>query len=224
MANPKFHFTYKVTFEGGHFYVGKHTTSNLDDGYTGSGKAVNRMISKGHKFTIEILEHFESAEKAYDGERRILGDLWKTDPLCVNLKEGGHGWPPNAASNRLGKNHSQDHKDRIGKANSKPKVGKALAATIANGLKGAEGRRGQKDSIETKRKRSASMSASTRGKPKPDHRRGYLFRGTFFNTLEEAMKSTGLSYYKILSRCQDPAFEDSKVIKPSHRYLYEAAT
>ena len=43
----KFHYIYKITnLVTGDIYVGQHTTSNLDDGYLGSGTIIRYAIKK----------------------------------------------------------------------------------------------------------------------------------------------------------------------------------
>ena len=43
----KYHYVYVITNKvNKKFYIGKHSTSNLDDGYMGSGVAINRAIKK----------------------------------------------------------------------------------------------------------------------------------------------------------------------------------
>lgn len=84
----KYHFTYKVVFENGDYYLGQHTTDNLNDGYTGSGKKLNE---RNDPFDFEILEYYNSKEELDIAEKELIGDLWYTDPKCLNLKEGGLG-------------------------------------------------------------------------------------------------------------------------------------
>ena len=50
----KFHYIYKITnLVTGDIYVGQHTTSNLDDGYMGSGKILIRAIKNMEQKTLE---------------------------------------------------------------------------------------------------------------------------------------------------------------------------
>lgn len=77
----------------GRYYIGMHSTSNLEDGYLGSGKRLRYSIRKygkeNHK--IEILEFFDTRELLVEAEKKkitleILGDI-----MCMNLMSGGTG-------------------------------------------------------------------------------------------------------------------------------------
>ena len=90
----KYHFIYKTTnLLNGKYYLGMHSTSNLDDGYMGSGKRLRYSINKhgidNHK--VEILEFFETRELLVKREEEIvnLNEIAKVD--CMNLKVGGSG-------------------------------------------------------------------------------------------------------------------------------------
>ena len=55
----KYHYIYKTTCKvNGKFYIGMHSTSNLEDGYIGSGKRLWNSIRKHGKenHECEILE------------------------------------------------------------------------------------------------------------------------------------------------------------------------
>jgi len=81
---------YKITNKiDGKFYIGKHKTPNLDDGYMGSGKLIKRAIEK-HKlenFTKEILHVFDNEVEMNEAEKRlvVIGEE------SYNLCPGGHG-------------------------------------------------------------------------------------------------------------------------------------
>ncbi len=85
------HYTiYKTTcLKNSKFYIGKHQTKNLDDGYLGSGKLLGRAIKKygRENFKKEILETFSTEAEMNAAEKRlvILG------PQSYNLCEGGNG-------------------------------------------------------------------------------------------------------------------------------------
>jgi hypothetical protein len=73
----------------GKFYIGKHQTDNLNDGYLGSGKLLKRAIQKYGKenFIREILHIFETEEEMNQKEKELVV-LGKNS---YNLCEGGKG-------------------------------------------------------------------------------------------------------------------------------------
>lgn len=85
-----FYTIYKITNKiNGNFYIGKHQTKNLDDGYMGSGKLIKAAIKKHgiEKFTKEILHVFDNDHDMNEAEKElvILGEG------CYNLCPGGSG-------------------------------------------------------------------------------------------------------------------------------------
>jgi group I intron endonuclease len=98
MANlnglKKYHFIYKTTnLKNGKFYVGMHSTNNLNDGYLGSGKRLKRSIKKYgvENFKLEILEFFDSRELLVEREKQLVNEELLKDTNCMNLKPGGTG-------------------------------------------------------------------------------------------------------------------------------------
>lgn len=90
----KYHFTYKtVNLINGKYYVGMHSTSNLEDGYLGSGKRFRYSLNKYGKenFKREILEFFENKEKLIEAEINMITEEMLQDPLCMNIMKGGKG-------------------------------------------------------------------------------------------------------------------------------------
>jgi len=90
----KYHFIYKTTcIITGKFYVGMHSTDNLNDGYLGSGKILGYSRRKygdqNHK--LEILEMCGSRELRKQREKEIVNEALLADPLNINLKYGGEG-------------------------------------------------------------------------------------------------------------------------------------
>jgi hypothetical protein len=90
----RYHFIYKTTnLLSGKYYIGMHSTDNLEDGYMGSGKrlrySLNKYGKENHK--VEILEFFGSREELAEREKEIvnLNEIAKED--CINLKVGGEG-------------------------------------------------------------------------------------------------------------------------------------
>lgn len=94
VKGQKYHILYKTTCTAtGNFYIGVHSTTNLEDGYLGSGLRLYRSIKKYgiEKHTREILKFFDSREDLLKHEREVVNeDLLKEDK-CMNLKRGGEG-------------------------------------------------------------------------------------------------------------------------------------
>lgn len=98
MANinqvKKYHFIYKTTnLLNSKYYVGMHSTSNLKDGYLGSGKRLRYSIRKygESNFKLEILEFFSTREDLIKREKELINEDLIKDPSCLNLKPGGQG-------------------------------------------------------------------------------------------------------------------------------------
>jgi len=115
----KYHFIYRTTnLLNEKFYVGMHSTDNLEDGYVGSGKRLGYSIRKygleNHKF--EILEFLPSREELKKREAEVVNEEMLKHPLCMNLKFGGEGgWD---YLNKSKKNlYGNNGKDGFGKQN-----------------------------------------------------------------------------------------------------------
>lgn len=81
---------YKITnIKNNKYYIGKHKTNNLDDGYMGSGKLLKKAVKKYGKesFVKEILHIFESEQQMNDKEKELVIVSENTYNLC----EGGKG-------------------------------------------------------------------------------------------------------------------------------------
>jgi hypothetical protein len=88
------HYIYKTTCNlTGRWYVGMHSTSNLEDGYMGSGTILRHSVRKHGKenHTKDVLEFCESREALVLREIEIITKELLSDGLCMNLKEGGNG-------------------------------------------------------------------------------------------------------------------------------------
>jgi hypothetical protein len=91
----KFHYIYKITRTdgSGKFYIGMHSTDDLDDGYFGSGQLLWRSIAKHgkEKHSKEILEFLPTRAAVKLREREIVTPDLLEDVLCMNLCPGGEG-------------------------------------------------------------------------------------------------------------------------------------
>jgi hypothetical protein len=84
MTQLTWYVIYKTTHvETDQFYVGRHQTTNLDDGYQGSGNWV-RSFDDTSVLQTEIVEYCEDAEHLREREQHYI-DLWFDDELCMNV-------------------------------------------------------------------------------------------------------------------------------------------
>jgi hypothetical protein len=167
MANlnkfKKFHYLYKTTnLINNKFYIGIHSTNNLDDGYLGSGKKLKYSIKKYGKenFKLEIIEFFENRELLVEKEKQIINDELLQNLDCMNLKYGGDGGaqPPNIQRKWIDAGKSAYLK----KLSTDPKFKEKCLNKLKNGTKRAhkEGKyrydnfKGKKHTTESKEKMS----------------------------------------------------------------------
>ena len=106
----KYHYIYKITcLKNNRYYIGMHSTDNLNDGYMGGGNRIKISIrnygKKLHK--KEILEFLESRDLLKNREREIVNESLLEDPMCMNLALGGEGG---------GKIYSPQHMEAFSKA------------------------------------------------------------------------------------------------------------
>jgi hypothetical protein len=103
-----FYTIYKTTnLVNEKIYIGKHITSNLDDGYMGSGKLLGRAINKYgiENFHKEILHVFDNEADMNAKEAELVTEEFVLQESNYNLCVGGRGgW---SYVNREGLNQSQ---------------------------------------------------------------------------------------------------------------------
>jgi hypothetical protein len=93
-TRKKYHFIYKtINMLSGRYYIGMHSTDNLNDGYLGSGTYLKRSINKHGKenHSIEILEFLNSRQELAAREKEIVSLQEIAKKECMNLKVGGQG-------------------------------------------------------------------------------------------------------------------------------------
>jgi len=92
MGYFKYYIVYKTTNNiTGKFYIGQHRTSNLEDGYLGSGKRLRRAIKYYGKenFTREILFSFDNEDDMYQKEAELVNEEFIKRDDVYNLTLGG---------------------------------------------------------------------------------------------------------------------------------------
>jgi hypothetical protein len=91
----KFHYIYRInrTDGSGKYYIGMHSTDDMEDGYFGSGKILWHSIKKHgqDKHEKQILEFLPSRAALKLREKEIVNEEIVADPFCMNLKVGGEG-------------------------------------------------------------------------------------------------------------------------------------
>lgn len=116
-----FLYLYKIeNLVDGKYYIGVHKTSNLDDGYFGSGKRLHQAISKHgiDNFKKTILEFFDNESDMFDAEAFIVNEDFVRDRQTYNMKVGGNGGWSYVHENGLnrgftGKTHSTETRKRL---------------------------------------------------------------------------------------------------------------
>jgi hypothetical protein len=90
----KYHYIYKTTCKvTDKFYVGMHSTDNLEDGYIGSGKRLWHSIRKHglDNHVKEILEFLPNRSSLKSREKEIVNERFLQDTNCLNIQIGGGG-------------------------------------------------------------------------------------------------------------------------------------
>ena len=154
-SRRKYHYVYRITRKSdGKFYIGIHSTDDLDDGYFGSGKRIKYSINKHGKdaHTKEILEFHPDREIVKLREAELVNEECLNDPLCLNLCLGG-------GSNE---GHSVTTREKISLA------GKGKKRSTETRQKMSEAAKGKPKSEAMKKKLSASRSGKYFGPSKEE--------------------------------------------------------
>jgi hypothetical protein len=127
------HFVYKTYNPiNKKFYIGRHSTNNVDDGYQGSGLWVKRSIKKGNNLKTKILEFADNIDqlclleekyikKYHKHSKNTNGKLSSTGMTSEDMKgekNPRYGSKEQAEMMRKlglankGKKHTQEHIDK----------------------------------------------------------------------------------------------------------------
>jgi len=115
-----------INLINGKKYIGEHSTENLKDGYMGSGVLIRKAIKKYGKknFKKEILNFFDSKQKAYDDQIKWINEYNTLFPNGYNLSPtGGYGVNSSVLSentkNKIRISNSGKNNGMYGKTHSK---------------------------------------------------------------------------------------------------------
>jgi len=89
-----YNYIYKTTCTiTGNYYIGMHSTDNLDDGYVGSGKRLALSINCHGEInhTTEILEYYNRRAGVASREREIVNEDFIKLAEVMNIVTGGEG-------------------------------------------------------------------------------------------------------------------------------------
>lgn len=111
-----YYTVYKITnMLNNKYYIGKHKTKNLDDGYMGSGKKLLDAYKKYSKsnFKKEILFILDSEEEMNEKEKELVVISEQTYNLCPGGNGGFTFINSNEISKFKGRKHSEETKAKI---------------------------------------------------------------------------------------------------------------
>lgn len=90
----RYYYLYRITNKLNHkIYIGCHQTTDLDDGYMGSGTYINRAY-KLHgieNFVKEIIQFYSNSVEMFEAEAKIVNREFVKEDNNYNLAEGGKG-------------------------------------------------------------------------------------------------------------------------------------
>ena len=126
-----YHFLYKTTnLLSGKYYIGAHSTNNLDDGYLGSGEQIKDAIKKYGKqsFVREVIEYFDTRESAFIRESEIVTEDFVKEDTNYNMCPGGLGatiktneFKKRVSKKLTGRKFSEEHRRNKSLAQTGPK-------------------------------------------------------------------------------------------------------
>ena len=175
----KYYYTYRIDCTAigweDYYYLGKHVTSNLNDGYKGSGKKLKEYYTLyPDDYIFTILSFYSNKTELSIAEHNLIGELYKTDPYCLNRNAGGNGsWAAAATASsisRKGRPLSEEHKKKIGlaqKGRKRPEFAEKIKGK-GNPMYGKSAMKGKHHSAETRIKQSNAKSGKNNpmyGKP-----------------------------------------------------------
>jgi hypothetical protein len=124
------HYTYKIDFVDGYYYYGVRQCEcdPIEDVYFGSPRT-HKAKWNTTMFTKTIVSEHNTREEAMEEEKELIGDNFKSDPMCLNEHNAIH-------FDRLGAKHRQESKDKMKKSMKGRVISEETKRKISAALKG----------------------------------------------------------------------------------------
>lgn len=208
----KIHYLYKITnLINNRFYIGKRTTSKLDDTlYYGSGKALKLAIKKYglENFIKEILMFFDSEGEAYEAESLVVDEEFLQNPLVYNIHLGGNGGSRKGKHNpNTGRACTPERAKNISIANTGKTFSKKHKENISKAKKGTICSEETREKLKERRKERVGVKS-------PAFKGYYVTPKGVFPTVEEAAKVNKVGVCSVRKRC---LYNNNLVLKPNSR-------
>lgn len=88
----KYGYVYKTHHPAtGYYYIGQHIGGAVSRKYRGSGKQLKALfkVHRKHEWELTVLEWVDNQEQLDAAEKKHVGTLWRDDPMCLNMRQGG---------------------------------------------------------------------------------------------------------------------------------------
>jgi hypothetical protein len=108
-GNKMRHIIYKITNTvNGKYYIGRHSTTDINDGYMGSGIGIKNAIRKygRENFIKEILEETTTSVELWKLERKYVNEDVVNDDKSYNMSVGGKHYLQGLSPEQLKKHQS----------------------------------------------------------------------------------------------------------------------
>jgi hypothetical protein len=143
-----YHFIYKTTHNNGYYYIGRHSTKNLKDGYLGSGKWIKSIKNKSELIT-EIIEYSDNPENLRKIEQKYIDEHFGK-PGCMNFLKSSLGFnqgykPTDEAKKKMsisqtGKKRTPEHIKNLALSNTGKKRSEQAINNMCKAQKIAQNR------------------------------------------------------------------------------------
>lgn len=125
------HFIYKTSHISGKYYIGRHSTKNINDGYFGSGRWVKSIKDKSN-LSREILEYCDNDSELIEKETFLI-EQHISNPLCMNWNDKGVGWSSRFNPSKLNPSRFAGDKNPMKNEEVRNKVSESIKKGYAEG-------------------------------------------------------------------------------------------